>query len=374
MPRNAAGVYSLPEPAVVPDTTIEANDENSTRSDMATELTNSLDRNGRGGMLAPFRIADGLVATPGLAFLNEINSGLYRAGANDVRLAIAGVDVMKWLPGGVTIPQPLTLQTVSNSGMLDMARYTNDTASTHLEMRKSRGVGMGVHGILIAGDDLGLLRFYGSDGVTWIEGARLAIELPPVLVPAVGFIPARFQFYTRNAANAFGVRLTIDEEGRTLLHGVATALAIPAHLQGVSDGAVSALYLNTTSGSLRQHIKFGVNSVVSGGIGTAGPILVLTTNDITRLAIDADGRFGFGTANLNTGAGAGGLTILKASAALTTTPANTITVYGKDASAGATTLAVRGTSVEAIGTFTPANKVRIWWNEIEYWIQLDPVV
>ena len=53
MPRNNAGTYTLPNPPVVSGTTIEAPWANSSLDDIKTELTNSLDRFGRGGMEAP---------------------------------------------------------------------------------------------------------------------------------------------------------------------------------------------------------------------------------------------------------------------------------------------------------------------------------
>lgn len=102
MPRNAAGTYTLPLPPVVTNTTITSNFENTTDSDIASELTNSLDRNGRGGMLAPFKIFDGTMAAPGLAFTLEPGSGLWRAGPGDVRMAVLGVDVVKFIAGQTT--------------------------------------------------------------------------------------------------------------------------------------------------------------------------------------------------------------------------------------------------------------------------------
>jgi len=60
----------------------------------------------------------------------------------------------------------------------------------------------------------------------------------------------------------------------------------------------------------------------------------------------------------------------------TTSPAGMIQVYAKDSSDGTTnaTLAFRTEqAVEAIGTFTPSHKHKIWLNGVEYWIQLDAV-
>lgn len=77
---------------------------NATLTDLATETTSSLDRGGRGGMTAPLRVADGTSAAPAVAFTAEINSGLYRAGATDVRLTVGGVDALKLTSGGIAGP------------------------------------------------------------------------------------------------------------------------------------------------------------------------------------------------------------------------------------------------------------------------------
>ncbi len=93
MPRNGSGQYELPpENPVATDTVIESSWANNTMSDLATEMTQSLDRNGRGSMLAALKIIDGTVSAPGLSFLNEPNSGFYRHGARQLAVALFGVE------------------------------------------------------------------------------------------------------------------------------------------------------------------------------------------------------------------------------------------------------------------------------------------
>lgn len=105
MPRNSAGTYTLPAGnPVVAGTTIDASWANDTMSDMANEITNSLSRTGAGGMLAPFRVADGTVSAPGLGFTNETNSGLYRAGTGELWFTIGGVAVAQITGSGLLIP------------------------------------------------------------------------------------------------------------------------------------------------------------------------------------------------------------------------------------------------------------------------------
>ena len=96
MPRNASGVYTLPPTnPVVPFTSIATSWANPTLSDVATTLTDSLDRNGKGGMLAPFRIFDGTLGAPGLGFLNETNLGWYRPSTAVMSAVSAGVSILE---------------------------------------------------------------------------------------------------------------------------------------------------------------------------------------------------------------------------------------------------------------------------------------
>jgi hypothetical protein len=104
MPRNGSGTYTLPagNPVVSGDI-IESSWANSTLSDLADSITNSLARNGEGGMTAALRLVDGTVSVPGLAFANETGSGLYRAAAGDVGLAVLGSRILRLRSTGVDV-------------------------------------------------------------------------------------------------------------------------------------------------------------------------------------------------------------------------------------------------------------------------------
>lgn len=102
MPRNSSGNYTLPTGnPVVSGTLIESTWANSTLSDLADSMTNSLSRNGEGGMTAPLRIVDGSVSVPGLGFANETGSGMYRTAAGDYSFSVLGSPVMRLRSGGV---------------------------------------------------------------------------------------------------------------------------------------------------------------------------------------------------------------------------------------------------------------------------------
>lgn len=93
MPRNASGTYSLPNPPVVTGTTIDSADENDTRDDIASELTNSLDRAGRGAMTAALKVVDGTAASPGVQFSSDANNGMFRNGADDWSFSAGSIEV-----------------------------------------------------------------------------------------------------------------------------------------------------------------------------------------------------------------------------------------------------------------------------------------
>src|SRR5207253_269576 len=87
--RNSSGTYSTPN-TFVSGTTISSTNVNANFSDLATEMTDSLDRSGKGGMLAALRGVDGTVAAPAFSYTSETGSGEYRIGASDLGWAISG--------------------------------------------------------------------------------------------------------------------------------------------------------------------------------------------------------------------------------------------------------------------------------------------
>lgn len=95
MARNSGGLYTLPSSVnpVVTGTTITSTWANTTLDDLANELTNSVDRGGRGAMTAPLQCVPGTVAAPGVTFAGATNYGLAKSGATLTAVA-AGVAVL----------------------------------------------------------------------------------------------------------------------------------------------------------------------------------------------------------------------------------------------------------------------------------------
>lgn len=91
MPRDGSGNYSLPVGnPVVSNTVIASSWANDTMSDIATQLNNVLTRDGILGPVNQFKLIDGNVSIPGLAFNSEPGLGLYRINTSILGFAAAG--------------------------------------------------------------------------------------------------------------------------------------------------------------------------------------------------------------------------------------------------------------------------------------------
>lgn len=95
MPRNSSGTYTLPAGnPVAPNTIIETAWANPTMSDIGSALTDSLDRFGRGSMLAPIKEIDGVFNAPAYSFAAESTLGVWRVSSGVLGVAVAGLTAL----------------------------------------------------------------------------------------------------------------------------------------------------------------------------------------------------------------------------------------------------------------------------------------
>jgi hypothetical protein len=159
--RNSSGSYILPAGnPVVSGTSITASWANNTLADIGTELTNSLDRSGRGAMVAPLQLTSGTASSPALTFSSEPSSGLYRAGAGDVRMQVSATQAQRWTTSGSTLPLALTAQ----GGIT----ATNSTTNAHALTATGNGTGSGLMASGGAGGGAGII----AQGAGVGEGLR----------------------------------------------------------------------------------------------------------------------------------------------------------------------------------------------------------
>lgn len=75
---------------------------NSTISDIGSEITGSLARNGESAMTGQLKAATGSVAAPGISFSADTDTGFYRKAANEIGVVVGGVEVAEITSAGIT--------------------------------------------------------------------------------------------------------------------------------------------------------------------------------------------------------------------------------------------------------------------------------
>jgi len=191
MPRNGSGNYTLPvSNPVISGTPIQSEWANSTMSDVALALTNSLSRQGQGGMLAPFRFANGDVFQPSASFTDDPTSGLYRAAPSDIRMSISGADVMRW-----RVPSLGPQINVLVGGVPTWANV--------LTSAESQGT------VTIGTQDFQSLRWDNSQ-LTWIPSSVLFIGTTGVTVDGTGGLLVQNGPFISNGAGTNSFRAGFD--------------------------------------------------------------------------------------------------------------------------------------------------------------------
>lgn len=269
MPRNSSGTFTLPagNPVEAGDV-ITADWANTTMADLGNEITNSLDRNGNGGMLAPFRLADGTMAAPGVAWLNEPSTGFYRSSAGTMWGNVLGQQILQYTVNGVTVPSGKTLTvagTLSVTGAVTgVGDVTGPASSTNnavalfdgttgkavknstltfdgstlqassstafypqfVQVNKTADANAGylvldkdrAGAIVQNGDIVGNMVFRGYDGAAYIQTA--AIRSTVGGTPGTNDMPGTLQFLTTaDGASAPTTRMQIDASGNVLANG-----------------------------------------------------------------------------------------------------------------------------------------------------------
>jgi hypothetical protein len=250
-------------------TTISTTWANITLGDLATEISDSLSRSGKGGATAPIRTADGTVAAPAHAFTSEPASGLYKAGTGDVRLAVGGVDMLT--PAGVAFPSA-TSPTVKSTG-----------ATTSLLLQGNRGAAEGFADVTIgstATRTSGLIAdFHNPIGVTSklqvdYQGLlRLTTQAGPIQPASIYTAPT----LDVNWAAVYGLAYWKDACGMVRFKG-----AVTNNTGGLASGIVSTTPLpagfRPAAATFREFgLPTSAGTVVIGSVSAAG-VVTLTAN------------------------------------------------------------------------------------------------
>ena len=95
-------------------------------------------------------------------------------------------------------------------------------------LAKSRGAALNTHGLVQSGDDLGSLRWFGSDGADWQLGARIRAVVDGVA--GAGDLPARLEFATTpDGASSPVERMRLNASGDLQMGGANTVIDASRH-------------------------------------------------------------------------------------------------------------------------------------------------
>lgn len=126
MPRNGSGTMTIPN-SFSSGTTISSSATNANFSDIASEITGSLPRNGEAGMTGQFKAASGTVAAPGMAFSADTNTGFYRKEGDVIGVVAGGSEVATITTSGITDANSVVVTGMPTGAMMMFGATTAPT-------------------------------------------------------------------------------------------------------------------------------------------------------------------------------------------------------------------------------------------------------
>lgn len=274
MPRNAAGLYTLPLPQVEPNTVIESEWANDTLADIEATLSDSLSRSGMGGMAAAFMLINGTALAPSLSFLAEPSSGLFRQSSGVVGMSIQGVAKQTWNANGTTVIGTSTLQgDVSITGVLTAAGVVGPLTLTSLSVVGDLTVGGTT---TLNGDTLTVGKLTTAASTATQAGLNLPHGVAPT-TPANGDL---WTTTTQLVARINGATRAMAMLSVAQTFSAAQTFSSTVAFNGgttIGDAAGDALTINSNTASIPNHLNFTGGSI---GVGMA-PV-----NTTTAVTID----------------------------------------------------------------------------------------
>jgi hypothetical protein len=259
--RNSSGTYSLPAGnPVTTGTTITSTWANATLPDIASEITNSLDRTGRGSMSQPLKLASGTVAAPGLTFSADSDCGLYRIGANNVGVSVSGAKVLDVATTGLGVTG-----TLSASGVASLADGAVGTPGLNFTSDTNSGV------YRIGADNVGVA----VNGAKVLDVATTGLTVTGALT-STGALSATTGVFSSNV-NVTG---TVTASNTLKAWAVITNAAVTAGSGISAVGCSSSCADVTMSAPLTNPYAVTVTPIAIGG-GTSGVMTEVTHTSTT---------------------------------------------------------------------------------------------
>jgi hypothetical protein len=167
-------------------------------------------------------------------------------------------------------------------------RYAADVSGPSIILGKSRG-SLGNHTIVNNGDELGKIRFYGSDGNDFNNyGAEIRCNVDGS--PGSDDMPGRLVFLTTSDGAATPTeRLRIKSDGNTVLDTGGRSFAHLGQFTSTHDGTRFGIAVHNTNGGGGSQIaiRFHRNDSDVGSISTTGTATAYNTSSDYRLKENA---------------------------------------------------------------------------------------
>lgn len=208
---------------------------------------------------ASVQVPAGSASAPALA-VGEASSGLYRIGANILGVSLGGSAAAAFQSGRWTF-NGLTHETLaghsmgfqiqglsqSHASLFNVLWGASSSGPIH-GLAKSRGAAANSQGLVQSGDSLGSLRWYGSDGAAWAEGARITGEIDGA--PGSGDLPTRLVFaVTADGAAVPTERMRLSSSGDLQMGGANTVIDASRHHR-LRSYTLAALPSASTAGQM----------------------------------------------------------------------------------------------------------------------------
>lgn len=344
MPRNSSGTYALPAGnPVVTNTLIQSTWANTTLSDVSTAMTDSLDRNGRGAMLAPLKNIDGTATAPSLSFSSEGTMGIYRAAAGTLGFAVAGALVLSLTAAGLTFTAPIVLPigTAAAPALTFIANtntgiYSPGTSQVSISTAGVDRLAVGASGVVTLSSGALVLPVAGANFITASNAAgTLAFQTgganTRVTIDATGNVTtvgamtvgtsvnlsnaqaiswrdtgatsrrgavlSTNDFYFGDVDNVIATSLTHvrANSGVTLEVNAATIMTANANGLGVGTAPISTVRIAMSDGTISTLLGYNYSANTVSGIGTnTAHALGFLTSGAERMRIDTSGNVGIG--------------------------------------------------------------------------------
>lgn len=263
----------------------------------------------------------GTAALPSIKIIGDEDTGIWSPAANTLAVSTGGVEAIRWNSSQQTLLPNGTAAAPALAGV--------DATSSGLIWSSAPTLGFSVNGIeemRISGTQLRM----GDTTISWHSANNLGTADLQLTIDAANTLAQR------RSTNAQEFRIW-NTDGATIDEFLSIGF--------INNSNVLTFQTEQVGGGTVRNFAFMGGSV---GVG----VTAFGTSAANVVGITADGTVP------------------------STSPAGMIQIFGDDSSLGAAnaTLAIRTEqATETIGTFTASDKLRIWINGVEYWINLDAV-